>query len=128
MITANKGEWSELYALFKLLCDGELSAGDENLNKINNLIYPVIRILRQEHHHLFTYLPHKSEGIVEILRGEDVFQIPLQELRDITQFCWQNYRKSKRHHLLFQMWKTLYPDTNQIRLKQNLVRKVILES
>lgn len=42
MITANKGEWSELYALFKLLCDGELSAGDENLNKINNLIYPVI--------------------------------------------------------------------------------------
>ena len=52
MITANKGEWSELYALFKLLCDGELSAGDENLNKINNLIYPVIRILRQEHHHL----------------------------------------------------------------------------
>ncbi len=30
MITANKGEWSELYALFKLLCDGELSAGDEN--------------------------------------------------------------------------------------------------
>lgn len=42
MITANKGEWSELYALFKLLCDGELSAGDENLNKLNNLIYPVV--------------------------------------------------------------------------------------
>ena len=45
MITANKGEWSELYALFKLLCDGELSAGDENLNKINNLIYPVNKVV-----------------------------------------------------------------------------------
>ena len=95
MITANKGEWSELYALFKLLCDGELSAGDENLNKINNLIYPVIRILRQEHHHLFTYVPHKSEGIVEILRGEDVFQIPLQELRDITQFLLAELQKKQ---------------------------------
>ena len=95
MITANKGEWSELYALFKLLCDGELSAGDENLNKINNLIYPVIRILRQEHHHLFTYVPHKSEGIVEILRGEDVFQIPLQELRDITHFLLAELQKKQ---------------------------------
>ncbi|WP_446892448.1 HpaII family restriction endonuclease [Acinetobacter sp. NS4_7] len=44
MITANKGEWSELYALFKLLCDGELSAGDENLNKIDLLRKSLLQV------------------------------------------------------------------------------------
>ena len=43
MITANKGEWSEVYALFKLLSEGKLYAGDKDLNKIPNLIYPIIR-------------------------------------------------------------------------------------
>ena len=35
--TYNKGEWSEIYAMFKLLGDKKMSAGDENLKKIPNL-------------------------------------------------------------------------------------------
>ena len=35
MITGNKGEWSEIYALFKLLGDKQLFAGDEHLNKMS---------------------------------------------------------------------------------------------
>lgn len=34
----NKGEWSEVYALFKLLADGELCAGDADMNKIEGLM------------------------------------------------------------------------------------------
>ena len=55
MITGNIGEWSELYALFKILSDGELAAGDQDLNKINNLIYPVIKILRMESNENFEF-------------------------------------------------------------------------
>ena len=47
-LTGNKGEWSEIYALFKLLGDGVVYAGDQNLNKIQDLFYPIIMILRQE--------------------------------------------------------------------------------
>lgn len=47
-LTGNKGEWSEIYALFKLLGEGKVYAGDQNLNKIQDLFYPIIMILRQE--------------------------------------------------------------------------------
>lgn len=47
-ITGNIGEWSEIYVLLKLLGDGEVHAGDENLNEIKNLVYPIIMILREE--------------------------------------------------------------------------------
>lgn len=47
-LTGNKGEWSEIYTLFKLLGDKQVYAGDGNLNKIEDLFYPIIKILRQE--------------------------------------------------------------------------------
>ena len=48
MITGNKGEWSEIYALFKLLGDQKLIAGDADLNKVENLFYHIIKIIRTE--------------------------------------------------------------------------------
>jgi hypothetical protein len=45
---ANKGEWSELYTMFKLLGDGILYAGDEKYNKRENFFYPILSILREE--------------------------------------------------------------------------------
>lgn len=47
MITANKGEWSELYVLFKLLGEKKVHAGDGNLNKLE-AYYPVLKVLRDE--------------------------------------------------------------------------------
>ena len=45
MITGNKGEWSEIYTLLKLLGDKKLFSGDKDLNKIESLFYPIIKIL-----------------------------------------------------------------------------------
>ena len=36
-ITGNKGEWSELYALFRLLGEGKVHAGDADLNKLDRM-------------------------------------------------------------------------------------------
>lgn len=47
-ITGNKGEWSEVYTLLKLLGDGVLYAGDEHLQHLSDLFYPIIAILRDE--------------------------------------------------------------------------------
>ncbi len=46
MLKGNKGEWSEIYTLFKLLSEGNLHSGDVKLNKITDLIYPIIKIIR----------------------------------------------------------------------------------
>ncbi len=47
MITGNKGEWSELYVLLKLLAVGRLYVADENSNRITCL--PILRIFGQEY-------------------------------------------------------------------------------
>ena len=47
--SANKGEWSEIYTMFKLLADGKLYDGDESYNKKPNSYYPILQILREEH-------------------------------------------------------------------------------
>lgn len=48
ILSGNKGEWSEVYTLLKLLADGHLHPGDANLSKIESIVYPIIRIIRQE--------------------------------------------------------------------------------
>ena len=45
MIRANKGEWSELYVLFKLLGEKRVYAGGGDLNGLE-AYYPILRILR----------------------------------------------------------------------------------
>ena len=48
MIAGNKGEWSELYVLLKLLSEGKLYAADANLNKVNTVYSPILSVYRQE--------------------------------------------------------------------------------
>lgn len=48
MISGNKGEWSEIYVLFKLLADGKIYAADSELNKLNDIYFPIIKIIREE--------------------------------------------------------------------------------
>lgn len=48
MLIGNKGEWSEVYVLLKLLADGKIYAADENLNKLKDIYFPIIKILREE--------------------------------------------------------------------------------
>lgn len=63
-ITGNKGEWSEIYALFKLLADGKVHAGDANLNKLD-IYYPIINIIREESKK-YEYKPNTEQNIVVI--------------------------------------------------------------
>ena len=47
-LRGNKGEWSEAYVLLRLLGDGRIYAADENLHKIENIYFPIIKIIREE--------------------------------------------------------------------------------
>ena len=74
-ISGNKGEWSEIYVLLKLLGDGHVYAGDAELNKIEKLFYPIIKVLRNEYGKSFEYSINDDIVIVtedgkELLRKE----------------------------------------------------------
>lgn len=80
MITGNKGEWSEIYTLFKLLGDKILQPGDENIMKIENVFYPIIKILRSGTNGNYEY--SIQDDIVLISGNEEVLRIPIQEFKE----------------------------------------------
>lgn len=53
-MAANRGEWSELYVLFKLLGDGRIYAADENLNINTESYLEVLRIFREDAKNVIT--------------------------------------------------------------------------
>lgn len=48
-MSGNKGEWSELYAFMKLLSQGRVYAANEKVEKIDEVFYPILKIIREEH-------------------------------------------------------------------------------
>lgn len=70
---ANKGEWSEIYVLFKLLGEKRVYTGDGELNKIEDLFYPILKVLRDEQKNHYEYTLKDdvvvvTEDGVELLR------------------------------------------------------------
>ena len=75
-LTGNKGEWSEIYTLLKLLGEGKVYAGDQNLNKIQDLFYPIIMILRQEKDGNYNYRLQDKDVVIQTPTGEELLRIP----------------------------------------------------
>jgi len=48
MIKGNKGEWSEAYAFLRLLATGKLFTADDELNRLEKMFFPIIKIIREE--------------------------------------------------------------------------------
>lgn len=80
MLTGNKGEWSEIYTLLKIISDKKLFAGDSDLKKIESLIFPIIKILRDESNGTYEYA---YESDLVIIKGlEEEFRIPITEFQE----------------------------------------------
>lgn len=80
MKSGNIGEWSEIYVLFKLLSDKILVPGNKNIQKIPNVFYPIIKILRKEISGNFEYSIH--DDIVLISGNEEILRIPIEIFRE----------------------------------------------
>lgn len=63
-LSGNKGEWSEIYTLFRLLGEGKVHAGDADLNKLE-LYYPILDIIREESKK-YEFKPNFNKKIVII--------------------------------------------------------------
>lgn len=84
MITGNKGEWSEVYTLLKVISDKQLYAGDSNLNKIETLIFPIIKVLRDETNGTFEFSYYKDLVIVK--NGEEQIRVSVLEFQKQAHF------------------------------------------
>lgn len=75
-INGNVGEWSEIYTLLKLLGEGKVYAGDHNLEKIKNLVYPIIMIIRSEKEGVYDYKVESADIVITTSDGEELLRLP----------------------------------------------------
>ncbi len=94
MLKGNKGEWSEIYTLLKLLSEGNLYSGDADLNKIQDLIYPIIRILRTEAESNYEYIFNKN--IVIVSGNNEEIKIPIEQFQEQTEILLENIKSSQK--------------------------------
>ncbi len=79
MLTGNKGEWSEIYTLLKLLGDTVLYSGNEKIEKIPNVIYPILKILRSDSNGDFKY--SIEDNIIIVSGNKERLNIPISEFK-----------------------------------------------
>ena len=84
MITGNKGEWSEIYTLLKVIADKQLFAGDADLNKIESLIFPIIKVLRDESNGTFEF--SYDNDLVVVKNNYDKVRISINEFQKQAHF------------------------------------------
>lgn len=79
MLTGNRGEWSEIYALLKVVADGQLYQGDGHLNKLANAVLPILKVLREESNG--TYIYDVNQELVLISGSGTEVKIPVLEFK-----------------------------------------------
>ena len=81
-MSGNKGEWSELYAFLKLLSQGRIYAANEKVERIDDVYYPILKIIREE------YADSKYEYVINddcvsvIVENACILKVPRKELEE----------------------------------------------
>ena len=81
----NIGEWSELYTMFKLLADGKLYAADADTNKLPDIYYDVLKIIRGKENDKLEYRRNGEIKVVNAATGEIVCTVPVSSFIEQTE-------------------------------------------
>ena len=93
MITGNKGEWSEIYTLFKLLGDKQLFLGNKEIEKLEGIVYPILRVLRTENNGNFEY--SIQDEIILISGGKEILKIAISEFEEKAKFLLEKIKANR---------------------------------
>ncbi|QCT07988.1 HpaII family restriction endonuclease [Ruminococcus bovis] len=99
-LSGNKGEWSEIYVFLRLLEIGKLYAADENLNKMNDVFYNIIKILRQENIGKLEFRVNQSEDTITIINTTDesvLGTMPVTEFKAAADKLYSEITKSQNN-------------------------------
>lgn len=81
MITGNKGEWSELYVLLYLLGTGKLYAANEKVQRLQDVYFPILKIIRDDTRGQIDYLIRDEKEVEIIINKVSSGRIPMETFR-----------------------------------------------
>lgn len=88
-MSGNKGEWSELYAFMKLLSQGRVYAANEKVEKIDDVFYPILKIMREEQKgQIIDYVITEDNIDIEI-ESRTIMSVSRKEFDDNANFLLQ---------------------------------------
>lgn len=89
-LTGNKGEWSELYVLIRLLADGKIYTADETLTSNQNCYLPILKIFRDEDRTRHIEYRQGSKDFIELYLNNDfIRRIKTEELAAVADSFFQ---------------------------------------
>lgn len=121
MITGNKGEWSEIYTLFKLLGDKQLFLGNKDIEKLEGILYPILRVLRTENNGNFEY--SIKDEIILISGGVEVLKIAVSEFKEKAKFLLEKIKTNKKRTFSVPEIEEFMKSINCISLKASSTAK-----
>ncbi len=121
MITGNKGEWSEIYTLFKLLGDNQLFLGNKDIEKLEGIVYPILRVLRTEINGDFEY--SIQDEIILISGGEEVLKIAISEFKEKAKFLLEKIKENKERTFSVPKIEQFMQSINCLSLKASSTAK-----
>ena len=81
-MSGNKGEWSELYAFMKLLSQGRVYAANEKVERLDDVFYPILKIVREEQKgEVIDYIITEDDVNIEI-QSQTILSVSRKELDD----------------------------------------------
>lgn len=97
-LSGNKGEWSELYAFFKILTEGRIYTANADYERVGNVFLSVLSVIREEiKGFVYRYGRSGSEVVIK-LNGTEVKRVPNEKFIEQTKRIWKlvNSAKDKR--------------------------------
>lgn len=91
----NKGEWSELYTLFKLAADGRLYAADADTNKIDTIYYDILKIIRSQKDDNWQYIRNGNIKVVSESTGAEIATIPISDFEENAELLLSSIKAVK---------------------------------
>ena len=89
MISGNRGEWSELYAFLKVLCDGKILSADADLNNLpGDPSIPVVKAIRQGKNREFINYATGPTITVSDSDGIPLLEIDSSEVREKADYLY----------------------------------------
>lgn len=121
MMSGNKGEWSEIYVLFKLLGDKELSLGNQDLKRLEGFVFPILNVIRTEKSGEFQYAI--QDEIVIVSGGEKVLKIPINIFKEKAAYLLDVIKKNKARTFTIPEIEAFMTSINCLTLKAKSTSK-----
>ncbi len=125
MLLGNKGEWSEPYVFLKLLADGRIYAGDENLKRIEAMYFPILKVIGEAvDNHRYEYrVNQEARKIAIFFNNQKVKELDSSAFREEAERLYHIIVQSKGRSFAIEETEKFLNSVKRFKLKMTNDRK-----